>query len=308
MVITIIGLLVGLLLPAINAAREAARQVTCLNKMSELAKAVQIFEENQKRYPGWWEWPWQAFNSSGQPLRDPAGNPIHPPVSWVVPLLPHLQRDDVYETWRTPTLVGSQWVGSRVPLHDKLVCPSDTVAMTSQQPEISYVANCGTADVTGPNSNGPDDWRTNGIFLNLNRNFDPQVETTSAAYVMKYDGLSNTLLLSENLDATLWWRVNENENGFLFWEPGRVPLGVHINGSGPVPPPYTLARPSSNHRGGVNVVFAGGNTRFLHDSISYGVYCALMTPNGPKAVLPGTQSAPWTTVRNQTSTGSSFPF
>jgi hypothetical protein len=54
-------------------------------------------------------------------------------------------------------------------------------------------------------------------------------------------------------------------------------------------------------------VFAGGNTRFIHDSIGYDVYCMLVTPNGPRAVQPGTQ-APWVRIRNLRSSGNSYPF
>jgi type II secretion system protein G len=60
--------------------------------------------------------------------------------------------------------------------------------------------------------------------------------------------------------------------------------------STPVTPPTIVtlnsnyaARPASSHPGGVVVVFAGGNTRFLRDDIDYPVYCLLMTPNGASA-------------------------
>ena len=47
-----------------------------------------------------------------------------------------------------------------------------------------------------------------------------------------------------------------------------------------------MSRPSSNHRGGVNVAFVDNHTEFLANSISYTVYQQLMTPNGRRSNMP----------------------
>ena len=53
-VIAIIGALVGLLLPAVNAARERARQLTCTNNLGQLAKAMtSMVTSGKNEYPGW---------------------------------------------------------------------------------------------------------------------------------------------------------------------------------------------------------------------------------------------------------------
>jgi prepilin-type N-terminal cleavage/methylation domain-containing protein/prepilin-type processing-associated H-X9-DG protein len=49
---------------------------------------------------------------------------------------------------------------------------------------------------------------------------------------------------------------------------------------------WAVARPSSNHRGGVNAVFADNHTEFLVDAIEYKVYQQLMTPNGLRSHMP----------------------
>jgi prepilin-type processing-associated H-X9-DG protein len=65
---------------------------------------------------------------------------------------------------------------------------------------------------------------------------------------------------------------------------GDKALGPFVGTSG-----AAVARPSSNHRGGVNVVFADNHTEFLVNSIEYTVYQQLMTPNGLRSSMPRNQ-------------------
>jgi prepilin-type processing-associated H-X9-DG protein len=61
--------------------------------------------------------------------------------------------------------------------------------------------------------------------------------------------------------------------------------------SSPQTPAPGYARPSSFHPGGVNMAFCDGHVRFLSDKIRYGVYQALMTPDGAAAVDNSTSNA-----------------
>ncbi|MGE0755989.1 MAG: DUF1559 domain-containing protein, partial [Pirellulaceae bacterium] len=85
-VIAIIGVLVALLLPAVQYAREAARRTQCMNNLRQLALAVQAFEGQQKQFPG--------FRHIIPHSRRTA--------SWHVALLPLLEQKDVYDTWHDP--------------------------------------------------------------------------------------------------------------------------------------------------------------------------------------------------------------
>ena len=82
-VITIIGMLTALLLPAVQSARESGRRATCNNSQHQLSLAMQNFESSRRLFPGY-------INNVGN-------NPYA--LSWVVALFPYMDRRDVYDIW-----------------------------------------------------------------------------------------------------------------------------------------------------------------------------------------------------------------
>ncbi len=73
-VIAIIGILVALLLPAIQAAREAARRNTCTNQIKQIALGFITHQEANKTYPtGGWGWGWCGDPDRGFKRQQPAG-------------------------------------------------------------------------------------------------------------------------------------------------------------------------------------------------------------------------------------------
>jgi prepilin-type processing-associated H-X9-DG protein len=144
-------------------------------------------------------------------------------VSWVVPLLPNIERADLYRNWRQGMfLTSAQGNSSYNTLTDPtqngfinlLVCPSDPPASTYPAP-TAYVVNAGQIDVLS-GSGYPCDPRANGVFFNrfqdnntLNASLStptPSMNNVSGApivtmtqdYISANDGTSNTLALSEN--------------------------------------------------------------------------------------------------------------
>ena len=85
-VIAIIGILISMLLPAVQAAREAARRVTCLNNMSQLGLAVHNHEFATEYLPA------GVINPDG-PIRS---EPIGQHVSWTVQILPYIEQSTAY--------------------------------------------------------------------------------------------------------------------------------------------------------------------------------------------------------------------
>ncbi len=89
-VIAIIGVLVSLLLPAVQNAREAGRRTQCMNNLKNLGLAAQQHLEKLRRFPsGGWGPQW-----IGDPDR---GNSIKQPGGWVYNLLPYMEQDALHD-------------------------------------------------------------------------------------------------------------------------------------------------------------------------------------------------------------------
>jgi prepilin-type N-terminal cleavage/methylation domain-containing protein/prepilin-type processing-associated H-X9-DG protein len=106
-VITIIGILIALLLPAVQAAREAARKLQCNNNLKQTTLAALGYEEVNKFFPsGGWGWWWV-----GDPDR---GAGKEQPGAWIFGILPFMEQGELYQlgsdgdpkNWTTKQLAG----------------------------------------------------------------------------------------------------------------------------------------------------------------------------------------------------------
>jgi prepilin-type N-terminal cleavage/methylation domain-containing protein len=99
-VIAIIGVLIGMMLPAVQSAREAARRLDCSNNLKQLSLAVLSHESALHRFPtGGWGWMWV-----GDPDR---GNGPNQPGGWAYNILPFLEQNILHN------------LGAGLPEHDK---------------------------------------------------------------------------------------------------------------------------------------------------------------------------------------------
>jgi prepilin-type N-terminal cleavage/methylation domain-containing protein/prepilin-type processing-associated H-X9-DG protein len=283
-VIAIIGALMGLLLPAVQSAREAGRRNTCSNNLNQLGKAVMAYEGQNSSMPGW-----RNQHPAGAAATASTGG-----VGWVIPLLPNLERSDVYRMWETGTV-------GNVPSISLLQCPTSP-ADDPSVPTLAYAGNAGTSflnTATTPPSQIKGDGvmgdRVGGgtAYSSARSNLD---------MISSADGTTNTLLFSEKCGALV---LQTSWSGFVgpstsspqllsFSPVGSAPLfdavgvfgiatasctGKVIN-SGTTPSSSDAsfnAYPSSNHPGGVVVTFCDGHTMFLKDSIAPHVYAQLVT-------------------------------
>jgi len=218
-VIVIIGMLIALLIPAVQKARESGRRSQCANNSKEIQTALLSFAVSKDRFP------WLAT----QVPATFASATNYFTVGWVPQILANLGRHDLYDIMQsnqaTAVANGTVYAGSPpgymfIQYVETMVCPSDTAKAgtaidatqanggVNAQAPLSYAANAGYPDQTA-NQSQTFDYPENGLFqalfadANLNGSF-PIPTAVSLTYVQQYDGTSKTILFGENMDASFW--------------------------------------------------------------------------------------------------------
>jgi prepilin-type N-terminal cleavage/methylation domain-containing protein len=304
-VIAIIGTLMGLLLPAVQNARESARSNSCRANLTQIQLAMANYEVANKEYPGY--------------VNDVGALTAGTKASWAVMLLPYLEQQQLWEEYTKGKAVGAQL--------EYFICPSNTPE-TEGAPSMSYLANAGYIDEERINEQddcAPTENVGNGVFVDRTRANsvamadirdltpdcrdiapDAVLKVTFATIQAQGDGSTHTLMFSEGLNALYWNHVGglapdkKWHFGFCWEQPGAI-------ASAEANPPSTTnydrdrqfrainrlrevrgygslrekaensAFPSSNHAAQVNVAFVGGAVRSISDRISPVVYAQLMT-------------------------------
>jgi prepilin-type N-terminal cleavage/methylation domain-containing protein len=217
-VITIIGILMGLLLPAVQTVREAGRRTQCANNLKQLGLGCLEHLDKTGQYPtGGWGWHWVGDADRGFTKHQPGG--------WVYNVLPYIEQESVYmlaSDGDKDTITDRQRQGAneliRTPLK-LLHCPSRRKAVLYPKPvngtfvaynaasnssgnnvaaRSDYAANCGSQGrdeyFGGPNELAGDDWSgwhdirgCNGISFERSE--------VQPAHVR--DGQSSTIMLGE---------------------------------------------------------------------------------------------------------------
>jgi len=206
-VITIIGILMGLLLPAVQSAREAARQTECSNNMRQWALACTGYQEaNSEMFPYARKYDiWDTY-------------------TWTQYVLPHCDQQNVYNNFITIDQIGykeeingpngpigdnSQLRAARESKFKYLFCPSDMGPVGNEMNSSSfgywrsnYRGCTGTGDMYGEEAYGtPGPWGK-GVFTVAHEQSpdsdSPILPARTAAGRIR-DGLSNTLMISEGL-------------------------------------------------------------------------------------------------------------
>ena len=220
--ISIIALLMSLILPAVNSAREAARRTECLNNVKNVSLALLNATETKKRFPAAAYWGGPDKNNPG---------PHH---NWVVEILSWIDRSDLADRWDQQQLLTYPANQALAETHVKvLACPSDISA--DGRGDLSYAVNGGIGESTVLNTvqdcivdpfnsvldlngngqvcvaSGVDDgdpsdrqmFRRIGLFFNENWGFEdsPGYQGTKRFHTTAsvVDGMSNTLMIAENV-------------------------------------------------------------------------------------------------------------
>ena len=310
--ITVIAVLIGLLLPAIQGAREAARRAQCANSLKQIGLAVANYESAVGCIVS-------GYISSGVPLTrfgvpgynpDPATGDNGPGWGWLALLLPYAEQTNVYDaanvnlpTWVADngTVVTTQ-IG--VFLCPSANNPSATCGMVDADSKPLPVANTRFARSNYQYNQG---WNDSGMPAGVNVDDTvkgcngPIYRDSHVTYAGVTDGLSNTVVSGEKspyLADASWVGIIPGYRHFAynaFASAGTGGLGLNYDyasailavHSGPslYESPVVIHPPNSPlghtdemyslHPGGANVLMGDGSVRFVKQSINLSTWQAL---------------------------------
>ncbi|MBI3407299.1 MAG: DUF1559 domain-containing protein [Planctomycetes bacterium] len=311
-VIAIIGALIGLLLPAVQKARESANRVQCQNNLKQIGLALHNYEGvNHNFPPGYIS---QPENPAMGPI-DPQFNDAGPGWSWLTMLLPYVEQGNLHNSLdltlpcydpanagavRTPVAIfrcpsdfggGNPAFGDTVNVVD---IKDQSLALFGRS---NYVASVGSSTL----------WCSWPVTIEPNGVMYRNSKTRRASVT---DGLSNTVFAGErssNLGDSVW--------------PGAVPFSTHFawppfaslgtggtnrpydgpgafvgahGGPCPYEDPVVIHPPNSplghsdqmqsGHPGGMNILLGDGSVRFYTDGHRLSTWMALVSRNGGEVI------------------------
>jgi prepilin-type N-terminal cleavage/methylation domain-containing protein/prepilin-type processing-associated H-X9-DG protein len=286
-VISIIGMLASLILPAVNMAREAGRRTSCVNNLKQSGLAVHLYADACRVLPSGWV----GFDSAGRPA--PLGSPGW---GWCSALLPYLEQNNLYEHVHYDKSLCDEANQTAVTFPLKMFrCASDSgeekfsfenflkrsgsgydngfVGHSHDAMEFAisnYVGSFGTTEMQSVVNVLDSKFVSDGAFCH-NSFF------SVAAFL---DGLGNTILIGErttDVGYATWSGIPEGEACSIPLIVGSVSVkfgrsGGHASGF------------SSNHPGGANFTFGDGSVHWLSDTIEKDLLKALSTRRGGEVV------------------------
>jgi prepilin-type N-terminal cleavage/methylation domain-containing protein/prepilin-type processing-associated H-X9-DG protein len=322
-VIAIIGVLLGLLLPAVQKVRHAAMRLSCANNLKQLSLATGMYQDTVLYYPPGVERP--ADSRQRQ-------------ASLFVYLLPYLEQDNLFNQWDFTDPVAN-WTGGptarAATVLNVFVCPADTLRPNPQDHGnnlfaalTSYGGNGGTRSML------PETATANGIFFETGTLARPYPGQKPIRLEDISDGTSNTILFGERYHRDGNWdswlsapfvpppnppMLAIEANGF--WAPTGPTAIADVTLSGwvtinygqpapyvpppPLPPPLVTPPPppipwpdflpfyvarlsafGSGHTGGANFAFADGSVHFMPSTTSLTTLQALCTRAGGEVASP----------------------
>jgi len=315
-VISIIAMLAGLTIPAVNSARESGRRATCINNQKNIALAFQMYEQTHHSYPYFRSYTSErtvdqgitSYNNLSTTVTAEDGTTKYRNiVGWIPQIFPFVEQMQLYDE------ISNYGYTTNCELTIELfVCKS---AGTEETNANNYVANCGVADLQGDAT-----YASSKAYGMMNDGLIPNVRKLSIDDVK--DGSSNTLLISENLQAGELWSSNEFLVGFCVnstmtlasTDPSpsySTPEMLSSSNGLPMKPNYLrdelldepfaeqntandlntqayywgAARMSSSHPNVVVAAMVDGSTRVISDGVSAKVLTQAMAPNDKGTVF-----------------------
>jgi prepilin-type N-terminal cleavage/methylation domain-containing protein/prepilin-type processing-associated H-X9-DG protein len=302
-VIAIIGILIALLLPAVQSAREAARRIQCTNQIKQIALSMHNYQTSLKAFP------FGSILGPGSTIRSQPGpdNRWYDDFTWQSQIGAYLEQQAWFNSFNFKNSASHESNLTARALHVAVFgCPSDGLvdnekgAANWHRVRSNYVVNWGNTGYAQKDQTGV-------TFGQAPFTFKRCVKFSEIS-----DGLSNTLMISEALTpkGTGWEGplgetiIATGGQTFDAWVTPNSPVADVVNRKCPTKPAprarnlctvspgdigtavditaHTAAR--SNHQGGVNAAHCDGSVRFYSDSVDLFTWRALSTARGYETV------------------------
>jgi len=307
-VIAIIGILVALLLPAVQAAREAARRAQCVNNQRQLALALLQFHDSFKKFPAGRKGCdgnifFPECNASAAGTDKFGANLGQSGASAFLLCLPYMEEQALLDQFHIKTIavwgVAPSWytdsdvlkaLGARPSV---FVCPSDgdlprdaeyqhDVPTATEVATSSYALSFGTKGT--PETSNDVKFNNTGMFIYA-KPFKIQNIT---------DGLSKTFAVGETISghlptsSNIWSNGNRGNSLRTTANPLNTPISIDQGGglmlNSGTPTGSTNTSFASRHPGGANFAFGDGHVTYISDSINFDAYRWLSTRAGDETI------------------------
>jgi len=291
-VIAIIGILIALLVPAVQKVREAAARLQCTNNLKQIGLAMHHHHDSLGRFPA-------GYQAN---TRDPAANPgtldAPPGWSWAVFLLPYLEQDNVYRQLRLDLpawhAANAVLVKTPFPVFLNPAAPNGSPTILVRTESGTVLAEWGRSHYVV--NNGQDEtWAYPQHDLSSVSGIGPFYRNSRVRMAEVTDGLSNTVFVGEHTTVSdkTWVGVHPDASCCPI-DPTRFPFTacdrpatLVMCHSGPAPAePGVVHAPSfpTCHvcqmyapwaGGGGQVLFGDGHVQFIPTSINLNTWAAL---------------------------------
>jgi prepilin-type N-terminal cleavage/methylation domain-containing protein len=291
-VITIIGILIALLLPAVQAAREAARRTQCSNNLKQIGLAALSHESHHGVFPTGGDKPWptlEHYVTNGTP-----NGPAKQGLSWPYQILPYIEQESVYllnsqhkvervalpfyfcPSRRRPTAVSGRYLNDYASATPGTVTRNSDGTVTHLRDSVGSLWGGTDPDASHDIRWTISDERSNlfrGIIVRINWWYpDEELKggTPPVGFGQIRDGASNTMLVGEKCVDPRYYKSGawHDDRG---WTDGWDPDVIRSTTFAPKQDKPAISnvgyRFGSAHPGGFHCVLADGSVR----RISYGV-------------------------------------
>ncbi len=271
-VIAIIGVLIGLLLPAVQKVREAAARIQCRNNLRQIGLAIHGYHDRVARFP-----PGYVSTVAKN------GSDVGPGWGWAAFLLADLEQNNLQRQIQFAVDIGhASNAEARVQSLSVFRCKSDNVAATfTTAANPVTIAHGNYVGVFGTNELEDDPGLGNGVFY---RNSKIRIADMT-------DGTSATFIVGErssNIALATWTGAVTNAEVPLQSDSSiteGAPLLVLGRGDHePNSPSAHIDDFYSRHSQGVNCLFADGSVRIIGNSIGIPIWKAIQTRSGSETV------------------------